>query len=207
MKELEHLGWCHLLGWGWGPFQGFDLNALALLWAFFTCWSSSALDRQPGGEAVPFTPHRAWRKVKNIPTRQGLMFWQKWCLGSQHGDSLAPLLLESWDLRCTLLMSCLCWVYVRLTDKSAWLFTSQSSPVFCAPVWWGLDFISLGSDYTWERNIGKKMKHQIFGSDFAKLGTGPEEEMTLIKVNPGNQHSGASNAFLVWFIDVVFTGS
>lgn len=125
----------------------------------------------------------------------------------QHGDSLAPLLLESWDLRCTLLMSCLCWVYVRLTDKAAWLFASQSSPVFCAPVCWGLDFISLGSDYTWERNIGKKMKHQILGSDFAKLGTGPEEEMTLIKVNPGNQHSGASNAFLVWFIDVVFTDS
>lgn len=47
------------------------------------------------------------------------------------------------------------------------------------------------------------MKQQILGSDFAKLGIDSEEEMTLVKANPGNQYSGISNAFLLWFIDLV----
>lgn len=47
------------------------------------------------------------------------------------------------------------------------------------------------------------MKQQILGSDFAKLGTGSEDNMALVKVNPGYQHSGISNAFLLWFIDLV----
>lgn len=47
------------------------------------------------------------------------------------------------------------------------------------------------------------MKQQILGSDFAKLGTGSEEEMALLKVNPENQHWGISNTLLLWFIDLV----
>lgn len=33
------------------------------------------------------------------------------------------------------------------------------------------------------------MKQQILGSDFAKLGIDSEEEMTLVKANPGNQYT------------------
>lgn len=44
--------------------------------------------------------------------------------------------------------------------------------------------------------MGKK----ILGSDFAKLGTGSEEEMALVKVNPENQHWHSCYGSLILFV-------
>lgn len=52
------------------------------------------------------------------PQAKALCYGRSGVWDPQRSDNLAPLLLESRDLKCLLPMSCLCWVYVRLTDKA-----------------------------------------------------------------------------------------
>lgn len=206
MKELEHLGWHHLLGRGWGPLQSFDLNGTArmLLHSSGHSPSAGAAVLPTGNLGVRPCPssHAQHEERREMSLQaKALCFGRSGVWDPQHGDSLSPLLLESRDPRWILLTSCLHRVYVRLTDKAVVMVVHIREP--SCSVFWGLDFISLSTDYTWERNVGKKMNQQILGSDIAKLGTGSEEEMAVVKASPGNQHSGISNAFLLQLIDLV----
>lgn len=115
--------------------QWYCQDSLALPWVFSTCWSCSASDRQPGCEAVPFTHAQHEERRKMSLQAMALCFGRSGVWDPQHGDSLAPLLLESRDPRCILPKSCLCWGYVSLTEKFVWLlFASETSPVLCSCV-------------------------------------------------------------------------
>lgn len=105
----------------------------------------------------------------------------------RRGSILAPLLVEVGEPGWLLPTCCLCPVYVGLTDKAVMDGCSHPTALLlCVPVRWGLDVLPLSTDCAWERNIGKNMKQQILGLDFAKLGTGAEEEKAVVQVNPGN---------------------
>lgn len=140
MKELEHLGWCHLFGSGWGPLQSFDLNGTARILLHSPGYSppAGAAMLQTGNLGVRLCPSpRAQHEERRKMSLQAmaLRFGRSGVWDPQHGDSLAPLLLESRDPRCILPKSCLCWGYVSLTEKFVWLlFASETSPVLCSCV-------------------------------------------------------------------------
>lgn len=171
MKELEHLGQHHLLGWGWGPLQSCDLSSTArvLLHSSGHSPSAGAAVLRTGnlGVRLCLSPHAQHEERRKMSLQaKALCFGRSGVWDPQHGDSLAPLLLETRDPRCILPMSCLCWVYVRLTDKAVWwLLASESSP---APVWilflLFLSFISTHERRTWARKWSSRFWVQTLQS-------------------------------------------
>lgn len=140
MRALELLGWRHLLGSGWGPLQSFDLCGTARMLlhssGHFPPAEAAVLWTGSLGVRLCLSPHTQHEERRKTPLQaKALCFGRSGVWDPWHGESLAPLLLESRDPTCILLMSCRCWVYVRLTDKAVWLlFASESSAVLCSCV-------------------------------------------------------------------------